>query len=133
MHINAYSPNKNFDDLQHLFNCAKNSFDIIGVSETKLLSKYLYQIYLNLKNYSSEFTPTETNTSGILLYMLLIYHINTYFETNWDSIKNTWKGIKFKSFLETRASSASTVLSNDNDNTTTNPILLTSLTITLLL
>ena len=40
---------------------------------------------------------------------------------------------QYKISLETRASIASTVLSNDNDNTTTNPILLTSLTITLLL
>ena len=40
---------------------------------------------------------------------------------------------QYKISLETRASIASTVLSNDNDNTTTNPILLTSLTIILLL
>ena len=32
-HINAYSLNKNFDDLQYLLHCTKNNFDIIGVRE----------------------------------------------------------------------------------------------------
>ena len=29
--INAYSLNKNFDDLQHLLICTKNNFDITGI------------------------------------------------------------------------------------------------------
>ena len=29
--INAYSRNKNFDDLQHLWICTKNNFDITGI------------------------------------------------------------------------------------------------------
>ena len=29
--INAYSLNKNFDDLQHLLSCTKNNFGITGI------------------------------------------------------------------------------------------------------
>ena len=35
-HINAYSLNKNFDDLQHLFSSTKKVFDIIAISETRI-------------------------------------------------------------------------------------------------
>ena len=35
-HINAYSHNKNFDDLQHLLSCTKTKFDIIAISETRI-------------------------------------------------------------------------------------------------
>ena len=41
-------------------------------------------------------------------------YYNKYFETNWNNIKNTWKGIKSLIFLKTVASSAPTLLSHDN-------------------
>ena len=44
-------------------------------------------------------------------------YYNKYFEKNWNNIKNTWKGIKSLTFLNSVASSPSTVLSCDNDNT----------------
>ena len=47
-------------------------------------------------------------------------YYNKYFETNWNNIKNTWKGIKSIISLKTVASSAPTVLSCDNGNTITN-------------
>ena len=50
-------------------------------------------------------------------------YYDKYFETNWNNIKNTWKGIK--SFLKTVASSALTVPPPpkplDNGDTITNP------------
>ena len=60
--------------------------------------------------------------------------LRIYFETNWNNIKNTWKGIKSLIFLKTVASSASSVLSRDNGNTINIPmIFLIPLTIALLL
>ena len=44
-----------------------------------------------------------------------------YFETNWNNIKNTWKGIKFLISLKFVASYVPTVLSLDNGDTITNP------------
>ena len=66
-HINAFSLNKNFDDLQHLLNCTKTKFDIIAVSETRLTKQVSLSNNLNLNNYSFEFAPTETSASGTLL------------------------------------------------------------------
>ena len=68
-HINACSLNKNFDDLQHLLNCTKKSFDIIAISETRITKQVSLSNNLNLNNYSFEFTPTETSTGGTLLYI----------------------------------------------------------------
>ena len=47
-------------DLQHLFNCTKTKFDILGISETRITKQVPSLYNLNLNIYSSEFTPTET-------------------------------------------------------------------------
>ena len=49
-----------------------------------------------------------------------------YFETNWNNIKNTWKGIKSLISLKTLAFSVPTVLSLDNGETITNPYNITN-------
>ena len=48
-------------------------------------------------------------------------YFEKYFETNWNSIKNTWKGIKSLITLKSVASNVPTVLSLDNGDTITNP------------
>ena len=68
-HINVCSFKKKFDDLQHLLNCTKNFFDIIAISETRITKQASLLNNLNLNNYSSEFTPTETSAGGTLLYI----------------------------------------------------------------
>ena len=68
-HVNACSLNKNFGDLQHLLSCTKKFFDIIGISETRITKQVSLLNNLNLKNYSFEFTPTETSAGGTLLYI----------------------------------------------------------------
>ena len=65
--INVCSLNKNFDDLQHLLSCAQNFFDIIAITETRITIQVPLLNNLNLKNYSFEFTPTETSAGGTLL------------------------------------------------------------------
>ena len=61
--------NKNFDDLQHLLSCTKKDFDIIAISETRILKQVSLFNNLNLNYYSFEFTPTETSATGALLYI----------------------------------------------------------------
>ena len=68
-HINAYSLDKNFDDLQHLLNCTKKCFDIIATSETRITKQISLLNNLNLNNFSFEFTPTETSAGGTFLYI----------------------------------------------------------------
>ena len=49
---------------------AKNNFDIIRLTDTRI-TKQLYLLNnLNLNNYSYEFTPIETTPGGTLLYIV---------------------------------------------------------------
>ena len=68
-HINACSLDKNFDDLHHLLSCTKTKFDIIAISETRIIRQVSLLNNLNLNNYYFEFTPTETSACGGLLYI----------------------------------------------------------------
>ena len=89
-HINSYSLNKNFDELQHLLSCTKTKFDIIAISETRITKQVSLLNNLNLNNYSFEFTPTETSAGGTLLYIAnhLSYKcrndLNIYKKMNWN-------------------------------------------------
>ena len=68
-HINAYSLNKNFDDLDHLLKCTNKVFDIIAVSESRTTKQISLTTNINLKNYAIEFTPTESSAGSTLLYI----------------------------------------------------------------
>ena len=68
-HINTCSPNKNFDNLQHLLSSTKNVFDIIAVSGTRITKQVSLLSNLNLNNYYFEFTSTETSAGGTFLYI----------------------------------------------------------------
>ena len=89
-HINACSPNKNFDNPQHLLTYTKKIFDIIAISETRITKQVSLLNNLNLNNYSFEFTPTETSAGGTLLYIAnhLSYKcrndLNIYKKMNWN-------------------------------------------------
>ena len=67
--INACSLNKNFDDIQHLLSCTSKEFDKIAISETRVTKNISLINHLNFKNYSFEFTPTETSAGGMLLHI----------------------------------------------------------------
>ena len=71
------------------------------------------EIHIEYKNYR--------NMLSTLMKKSKQAYYNKYFETNWNNIKNTWKGIKSLISLKTVASSALIVLSRDNGNTITNP------------
>ena len=68
-HINACSLSKNFDDLQHLLSCTNKNFDIIAITETRITENVSITNNLSIKNYSIEFTPTESSAGGTLLYI----------------------------------------------------------------
>ena len=89
-HINTCSLNKKFDNLQHLLNCTKKSFDIIAISESIITKQKSLSNNLNLNNYFVEFTPTEISVGGTLLYISnhLSYksrnYLNIYKKMNWN-------------------------------------------------
>ena len=68
-HINACSLSKNFDDLQYLLSCTNKNFDIIAITESRITKNVSIANNLNIKNYSIEFTPTESSAGGTLLYI----------------------------------------------------------------
>ena len=67
-HINACSLSRNFDDLQHLLSCTNKIFDIIAITETRITENVSITNNLSIKNYSIEFTPAESLTSGTLVH-----------------------------------------------------------------
>ena len=68
-HINAFSLNKNFDNLHHLLSCTKTQFDTIAINETRITRQVSLLNNLNLNNYSFDVTLTETSAGGTLLYI----------------------------------------------------------------
>ena len=71
-HINCCSLNKNFEDLEYLLKATNKTFDVIAISESRILKdtnlSYLSK-NINIYNYSIEFTPTESHAGGTLLYI----------------------------------------------------------------
>ena len=68
-HINACSLSRNFDDLQHLLSCTNKIFDNIAITDTRIKENVSKTYNLSFKNYSIEFTPTESSAGGTLLYI----------------------------------------------------------------
>ena len=68
-HINACSLSKNFDDLEYLLKTANTNFDIIAISETRILKNIKIVKNINIPNFSYEFTPTESTAEGTLIYI----------------------------------------------------------------
>ena len=68
-HINAFSLDKYFDNLQYLLSSTEEIFDVIAISETRITKKVSLSNNLNLNKYSLEFTPAETSVDGIFIYI----------------------------------------------------------------
>ena len=68
---------KNFDDPQHLLSCTKNNFDIIGVTEIRIIKQVALLNILNLKYYFFEiFLCPKLLEVALFFTLLLNYHIN---------------------------------------------------------
>ena len=63
--VNSLS--KNFDDINNLINDLNLHFDILGISESKILKSQSLNINISLWNYVIEQTPTESTAGGVLL------------------------------------------------------------------
>ena len=68
-HLNINSLSKNFDNFNHLINELKLEFDILGISESRILKSQSLNTNVSLQNYDIEQTPTESTTGGTLLYI----------------------------------------------------------------
>ena len=68
-HINSCSLNKNFEDLEYLLQATNITFDIIAISESRILKDTNLSKNINIYNYSVEFTPTESHAGGTLFYI----------------------------------------------------------------
>ena len=97
-HINACSLSKNFDDLQHLLKCSNKVFDIVAVGGRRITKKNSLSSNKNLQNYSFEFTPTELNAKGTILY--IANHLSYKPQTNLSLIKASKKALE-STFIET--------------------------------
>ena len=68
-HLNTCSLSRNIDDLEHLIQSTKTDFDIIAVSESRIIKNKLPPIDISIPNYSYEFCPTEAIAGGTLIYI----------------------------------------------------------------
>ena len=68
-HINSCSLPKNIEDLEYLLNSTSINFDVIAISETRIVKGKTPVNSLDLMNYSHEFCPTESSAGGTLLYI----------------------------------------------------------------
>ena len=73
-HINSCSLNKNFEELQNLLQSANTQFDVIAITETRIMKNTTITQNIELSNYSFEHTQntqhtTESSAGGTLLYM----------------------------------------------------------------
>ena len=72
--MNIASLSYHFEELESLLSLLDTKFDIIGITETKLQVNDINRTNINLKNYSFEQTPTESNKGGSLLYISSKYN-----------------------------------------------------------
>ena len=61
--LNIYLKNKS------LFKATNKTFDVIAISESRILKDTNLSKNINIYNYSVEFTPTESHAGGTLLYI----------------------------------------------------------------
>ena len=68
-HLNINSLSKNFDNFNHLINELKLEFDILGISESRILKSKSLNTNVSLQNYVIKQIPTESTAGGALLYI----------------------------------------------------------------
>ena len=57
------------EDLELLLDSAKICFDVIAITETRILKNNFPVTHINLTNYSYEHFPAESSAEGTLLYI----------------------------------------------------------------
>ena len=67
LHMNRSSIHGNFDDLQTLSVKINVTFNVIGITETRLNKSSIRNTNIDLSGYSFEHTPTEPNCGSAIL------------------------------------------------------------------
>ena len=68
-HINTCSLNKAFEDLEYFIKSTNINFNIIVISDTRILKDTNILKNVNMLNFSFEFTLTESTAGVTLLYI----------------------------------------------------------------
>ena len=90
-HVNTCSLSKNFEDLEYLIKSTNINFNIIAISETRILKDSNIVKNINIPNFSFEFNPTELTEGETLLYIVdhlayqNRYDLNLYKSNNLES------------------------------------------------
>ena len=100
-HINTCSLSKNFEDLEYLLKTTNTNFDIIVISETRILKNTNIVKNISIQIFSYELTPTASTTGGTLLYIAdhltyqtknyLNIYLNYYLESTFIKVTNPSK------------------------------------------
>ena len=69
MHLNISSLQYHLDELSDLIDKSKAKFSVIGLTESRLNKDIAPLKNINLQNYNIQYTPTESNKGGSLLYI----------------------------------------------------------------
>ena len=73
LHINIVSLQAHIDDLKELIRLLNHSFDVIGISETKMQRNAIQTTNIEIDGYDFEQMPTETCFGGVALYIKKCY------------------------------------------------------------
>ena len=68
-HINACSLTKNIEDLELLLDSNQICFDVIAITETRILKSKFPVTDINLTNYSYEYCSAESSAGDTVLYI----------------------------------------------------------------
>ena len=124
MLLDTYAPLKRINKYKMKFK--SKPWITLGLQKSISVKNKLLKNFINKKNpvlkeeFHTNYKKYRNLLSTLMKKSKQAYY-DKYFEKNWNSIKNTWKGIKSLISLKTVASNVPTVLSLDNGNTVTNP------------
>ena len=105
LHINIVSLQAHIDDLKELIRLLEHSFDIIGISETKLKKDINHTTNIEMDGYNFEHTPTETNFGGVGLYINKCFDYKTR-----QDISQSMKTVAESVFIEIEQQKAKNLL-----------------------
>ena len=124
MLLDTYAPLKRINKYKMKFK--SKPWITLGLQKSISVKNKLLKNFINkkdpvLKEESRTNYEKYRNLLSTLMKKSKQAYYDKYFELSWNSIKNTWNGIKSLISLKTIASNVPTVLSLDNGDTVTNP------------
>ena len=105
LHINIVSLQAHIDDLKELIRILDHSFDIIGITETKLQKDVKHTTNIDIDGYYFEQMPTETSFVWAALYLKRSYN----FKSRYDILRSI-KTVGESVFVEIEQASSKNIL-----------------------